>query len=65
MAQPGHRQCALASVTSFSYTGDRITGVSYAEPRIPRADAGCLTAGRPAVTRASPIGHNGARYYSL
>jgi broad specificity phosphatase PhoE len=29
---PGHRQCALASVTSFSYTGDRITGVSYGEP---------------------------------
>ncbi len=29
---PAHRQCALASVTSFSYTGDRITGVSYAEP---------------------------------
>jgi broad specificity phosphatase PhoE len=29
---PAHRQCALGSVTSFSYTGDRITGVSYAEP---------------------------------
>ncbi len=29
---PGHRQCALASVTSFSYRGDRITGISYAEP---------------------------------
>ena len=29
---PGHRQCALASVTSFSYTGDEITGVSYGEP---------------------------------
>jgi broad specificity phosphatase PhoE len=29
---PARRQCALASVTSFSYTGDAITGVSYAEP---------------------------------
>jgi broad specificity phosphatase PhoE len=29
---PAHRECALASVTSFSYTGDEITGVSYAEP---------------------------------
>ena len=29
---PRHRQCALASVTSFSYTGDTITGISYAEP---------------------------------
>ncbi len=63
---PAHRQCALASVTSFSYTGDRITGVSYAEPAGSRAPTpGCLTAGRPAVSRASPIGHNGARYYSL
>lgn len=29
---PAHRQCALGSVTSFSYSGDTITGVSYAEP---------------------------------
>jgi broad specificity phosphatase PhoE len=29
---PGHRQCALASVTSFTYHGDTISGVSYAEP---------------------------------
>jgi broad specificity phosphatase PhoE len=29
---PARRQCALASVTSFTYTGDTITGVSYAEP---------------------------------
>ena len=29
---PARRQCALASVTSFSYVGDVMTGVSYAEP---------------------------------
>jgi broad specificity phosphatase PhoE len=29
---PKSRQCALASVTSFTYAGDLITGVSYAEP---------------------------------
>jgi broad specificity phosphatase PhoE len=29
---PAHRQCALASVTTFTYSGDVITGVSYAEP---------------------------------
>jgi broad specificity phosphatase PhoE len=29
---PSRRECALASVTSFTYEGDRITGVSYAEP---------------------------------
>ena len=26
---PSHRQCALASVTSFTYDGDEVTGVSY------------------------------------
>ena len=29
---PGHRQCALASVTSFTFQGERITGIRYAEP---------------------------------
>src|SRR5260370_41720755 len=29
---PGRRECALGSVTSFTYAGDTITGVSYAEP---------------------------------
>jgi len=29
---PSRRQCALGSVTSITYSGDEITGVSYAEP---------------------------------
>jgi broad specificity phosphatase PhoE len=29
---PRRRQCALASVTSLTYDGDRLSGVSYAEP---------------------------------
>jgi broad specificity phosphatase PhoE len=29
---PRRRQCGLASVTSLTYTGDRITSVTYAEP---------------------------------
>jgi broad specificity phosphatase PhoE len=29
---PRRRQCALASVTTFRYAGDRITSVSYFEP---------------------------------
>jgi broad specificity phosphatase PhoE len=29
---PSRRECALGSVTSISYEGDRVTGVSYAEP---------------------------------
>jgi broad specificity phosphatase PhoE len=29
---PAHRQCALGSVTSVTYQGDMISGVSYAEP---------------------------------
>jgi broad specificity phosphatase PhoE len=32
---PAHRECALGSVTSFTYEGDRITGVTYAEPAGP------------------------------
>src|SRR5215470_8144269 len=40
---PGRRQCALGSVTSFTYHGDTITGISYAEPAGP---------GRPQVPGA-------------
>ena len=29
---PRRRQCGLASVTSLTYTGHRVTGVAYAEP---------------------------------
>jgi broad specificity phosphatase PhoE len=29
---PRRRQCGLASVTSLTYDGDRITAVHYAEP---------------------------------
>ena len=29
---PAARQCALGSVTSFTYSGDRLTGVSYVVP---------------------------------
>jgi broad specificity phosphatase PhoE len=32
---PRRRQCALGSVTSLEFTGDRITGLSYAEPSGP------------------------------
>ena len=39
---PTSRQCALGSVTSFTYAGDRIVGVSYAVParrQVPQDDA--------------------------
>jgi broad specificity phosphatase PhoE len=29
---PRRRQCALASITSLTYDGDRVSGVGYAEP---------------------------------
>jgi broad specificity phosphatase PhoE len=29
---PRRRQCGLASVTSVTYEGERVAGVSYAEP---------------------------------
>ena len=32
---PGKRQCALASVTSFTFSGGQLTGVTYAEPAGP------------------------------
>jgi len=34
---PGRRQCALGSVTSLTFTGGRVTAVSYAEPSAPAA----------------------------
>jgi broad specificity phosphatase PhoE len=39
---PRKRQCALGSVTSLEYTGDRLSGVSYHEPS---GSAGSRTAG--------------------
>jgi len=32
---PRRRQCGLASVTSLTYTGDHLRGVTYAEPAGP------------------------------
>jgi len=29
---PRHRQCSLASLTSFTFDGDRLVGIGYAEP---------------------------------
>lgn len=42
---PGHRRCALASVTSFGYDGDRIARIGYVEP-----------AARVAVTQEATVG---------
>jgi broad specificity phosphatase PhoE len=39
---PRRRQCALGSITSLTFTGERLTAVSYAEPSGP---AGSRTAG--------------------
>ena len=37
---PSNRECALASVTSFTFTGGTITNVSYAEPARRQANLG-------------------------
>src|ERR1700761_6301635 len=37
---PSNRECALASVTSFTFTGDTITDVSYSEPARRQASLG-------------------------
>jgi broad specificity phosphatase PhoE len=44
---PRRRQCALASVTSFTYASGEITGISYAEPAGPGP-----ASGRPQVPGA-------------
>jgi hypothetical protein len=39
---PATRECALGSVTSFTYSGDRISSVSYTVParrQVPQGDA--------------------------
>src|SRR5207302_10671916 len=39
---PARRECALGSVTSFTYVGDRIDSVSYTVPtrrQVPQGDA--------------------------
>ncbi len=45
---PRKRECSLASVTSFTYTGDRVTMVAYSEPAadlVPVTSAKKFTAG--------------------
>jgi amino acid permease len=37
---PSNRECALASVTSFTFAGDEVTGVTYAEPARRKANLG-------------------------
>ncbi|NUR85869.1 MAG: histidine phosphatase family protein [Nonomuraea sp.] len=43
---PRRRQCALASLTTFTFDGDRLVSVGYSEP------AGSLARGRPDVSGA-------------
>jgi broad specificity phosphatase PhoE len=42
---PRRRQCALGSVTSLEYAGDRFTGFSYCEPSGPSGPSGPKKAG--------------------
>ena len=51
---PGRRQCALASVTSFTYHGDTIDGISYAEPAGPGPAAGPRGLAPPRRHRRAP-----------
>jgi broad specificity phosphatase PhoE len=43
---PRRRQCGLASLTSFTFDGDRLISVGYSEP------AAALVKGRPSVPGA-------------
>ncbi|HKB29219.1 MAG TPA: histidine phosphatase family protein [Streptosporangiaceae bacterium] len=45
---PGRRQCGLASLTSFTYEGDKVVSVAYCEPAGPPGAAG---PGAPATSQ--------------
>ncbi|UGY92931.1 histidine phosphatase family protein [Streptomyces gobiensis] len=44
---PRNRQCTLASLTSFTYVGDKIVSVSYTEPARDLVPRHLLAGGRP------------------
>jgi broad specificity phosphatase PhoE len=44
---PRNRQCTLASLTTFTYVGDRIVSVGYAEPARDLVPAHLLSGGKP------------------
>lgn len=47
---PRRRQCTLASLTSFTYQGDRIVSVTYTEPAIDLVPAHLRAGARPSKT---------------
>jgi broad specificity phosphatase PhoE len=55
---PRRRQCTLCSLTSFTFDGERLTGISYSEPAadlIPAKDRGAPFSAGGARDEAEPV----------
>ena len=53
---PRKRQCTLASLTSFTYQGDKIVSVGYSEPAIDLVPAHLRAGARPAKGESKAFG---------
>ncbi|MEU3891072.1 histidine phosphatase family protein [Streptomyces sp. NPDC029041] len=53
---PRKRQCTLASLTTFTYQGDRIVSVGYSEPARDLVPAHLLAGAKPAKGQAKAFG---------
>ncbi|MEU9225015.1 histidine phosphatase family protein [Streptomyces massasporeus] len=53
---PRKRQCTLASLTTFTYRGDRIVSVGYSEPARDLVPAHLLAGAKPAKGQAKAFG---------
>lgn len=53
---PRRRQCTLASLTSFTYRGDRIVSVGYSEPARDLVPAHLLAGARPVKGKGKAFG---------
>jgi broad specificity phosphatase PhoE len=53
---PRKRQCTLASLTSFTYRGDRIVSVGYSEPARDLVPAHLLAGARPVKGKSKAFG---------
>ncbi|MGW2232706.1 histidine phosphatase family protein [Streptomyces sp. NPDC001759] len=53
---PRKRQCTLASLTSFTYQGDKIVSVGYSEPAIDLVPAHLRAGAKPAPGKAKAFG---------
>lgn len=56
MARPRKRQCTLASLTSFTYQGDKIVSVGYSEPALDLVPAHLRAGAKPVKGKDKAFG---------